>query len=783
MAQPLQATKTGFRWIFRSALLLKMITAAAVITLVTDLTLFRANPLLYTFILSGIILGFGLMIRNRFYLPFLRNLMLPGKLLLSPVVLLVLSAPAAILFIYYDLTGSESLKLLSALFTSFAAAFFLSSLVVVTLPAMASVIHLTGKEREPGGKAFSCDLVRRSLILAFILTSAMIVASLLTGFRVSVLVFLLPFSAIAMMIFDIIIVAHFRHRLARLISGPEGEAVIKSGQGSIPADEDGFINTVLVTDHYLNLVCGRLDYLTSHAGDAYAKEVIEIAARTFDPALLPALRAISSGNRFSNKVRDDASLGVTAIERYYADPVRNSDLLRLPGISEKSAVARGIMLGKAKPQEQDIIKLLGETSPEVRRTGLLAAGRYGMTMLRSEVLKALDHPETARDAYYVLREFGPDVYGDILGTAIRPGNTERLNQIILRLLSDMPLMAALPWLATFVSGGHPSVRLKAARSLCRRGWIPQGRNRQRIEDTLNETIHIVARLTAMLAEASKNRSFLITAALENERNINNELIFSLLSLLSGKRAAEIIMPRQGADVGCQPGIAAEAIAAVMKEPLRKPLRALFGNNSDSDRLAELSLYYPIRTVKERSLLSFLLGSEQNITGTWTKACALHKAALEGQGIDREQAVSYLFSHNQILQEESARAIRAINPEWYREAEPRLQEPAKGRVASVINGTIPQTAMLFEKTRFLSLCFNNIPEEKMILLASGMRYSASYDAGSLPGVISWVIPSKNGKTGLYSLPVSDIEGFVFHYSEYTDIFVKYMDTQGGMTITK
>ena len=160
MAQPLQATKTGFRWIFRSALLLKMITAAAVITLVTDLTLFRANPLLYTFILSGIILGFGLMIRNRFYLPFLRNLMLPGKLLLSPVVLLVLCAPAAILFIYYDLTGSESLKLLSALFTSFAAAFFLSSLVVVTLPAMASVIHLTGKEtsylaRAPGLPGFT----------------------------------------------------------------------------------------------------------------------------------------------------------------------------------------------------------------------------------------------------------------------------------------------------------------------------------------------------------------------------------------------------------------------------------------------------------------------------------------------------------------------------------------------------------------------------------------------------------------------------------------------------
>ena len=91
-------------------------------------------------------------------------------------------------------------------------------------------------------------------------------------------------------------------------------------------------------------------------------------------------------------------------------------------------------------------------------------------------------------------------------------------------------------------------------------------------------------------------------------------------------------------------------------------------------------------------------------------------------------------------------------------------------------------MIFEKTRFLSLCFNNIPEEKMIMLASRMHYSESYDAGSLPGVISWVVPSRNGKTGLYSLPLADIAAFVFYYSEFEDIFVNYMDSQEGVPAT-
>jgi len=144
-------------------------------------------------------------------------------------------------------------------------------------------------------------------------------------------------------------------------------------------------------------------------------------------------------------------------------------------------------------------------------------------------------------------------------------------------------------------------------------------------------------------------------------------------------------------------------------------------------------------------------------------------------------VSYLFSNSQLLQEESARAIRTMNPEWYGETEARLPETARHRIANVVTRRVPDAALLFEKTRFLSLCFSGVPEEKMILLASSMRYSESYDAGSIPGIISWVVPSHNGKSGLYSLPVSDITSFVFYYSEYTDIFVDYMDNQGGLDV--
>jgi hypothetical protein len=181
-------------------------------------------------------------------------------------------------------------------------------------------------------------------------------------------------------------------------------------------------------------------------------------------------------------------------------------------------------------------------------------------------------------------------------------------------------------------------------------------------------------------------------------------------------------------------------------------------------------------VTDGSLATMILSSDQNITGVWTKACALHKAAREGRGAAKEIVVSYLFSNSQLLQEEAAMVIRTVDRDWFTEVEGRLAEQVRNRVAGVVNNTLPEVAMIFGKTRFLSLCFNKIPEERMIMLASCMRYSESYDAGPLPGLITWIVPSDQGKSGLYSLPVSDITNFVFHYSEYTDIFADYIDKQ-------
>ncbi len=771
--------KTGYMWVFWSALTMLVITAVTILTVITGLSLFKATPLVYTAILLITFVGLGLMMQNRHYVPILRNMQFQGKLLLAPLTLLILSVPAALVYIYYDLNGKESLSLLSALFTSLAAVFFLVFMFIVTLPSMATVHHLF--KEGCGVREQACRQTARITGAILAISLRLWLVRWLTGFDASGLVLMLPLYALLVIIMGIVIAVDYRNELSLKIASVPGTVLDSNLPAGSRQPVMGFRSTLLVADHYLDLISGNLNYLTNHADGSYASEVVSTAVKTFDPALLPALKLIASGSRFGEPVMREAAGIIAVIEKYYSDPVRNSELLRFSGVSDKTAAARSIMLNRREPHVQEIVKLLSDASIEIRRTGIIAAGRYRIIELREEVMQAATYPETARDAFYVLRHFGPGQYADIIGTALRSTTSEKENLMMMSLLGMMPLSAALPYLNRFIDDGHINVRRNAATHLCQQGFVPQGKQRQRIELALNETLHIIARLIALQLEAKRNRSFILAAALAYERDVNTGFMFSLLTLLTGRSAAEVIISCSGEDTVCGAAIAAETIDTVTSGSIRRPLKALLGNHDDNDRLAELSICFPLREIKGRSVASFILASELNITGTWTKACALHRVAADGRGFDREMAVSYLFSNSQLLQEESARAIRTINPEWYGEAEKRLPETTRHRISMVVGGNVPDAALLFEKTRFLSLCFSGIPEEKILLLASSMRYSESYDAGALPGIISWVVPSHNGKSGLYSLPVSEIASFVFYYSEFTDIFVKYMDNQEGMAV--
>src|SRR5665647_389222 len=118
--------KTGYPLVLWSVLALSVITAATLLVVIADISLFETTPVLYAVSVAAATTGLALVIRNRSYLPMLKDTRLNGRLLISAMTLLTVSVPASLIYIYYDLNGKETLKLLSALFTSLACLLYTS---------------------------------------------------------------------------------------------------------------------------------------------------------------------------------------------------------------------------------------------------------------------------------------------------------------------------------------------------------------------------------------------------------------------------------------------------------------------------------------------------------------------------------------------------------------------------------------------------------------------------------------------------------------------------------
>lgn len=767
--------KTGYQWVFWLALAVSVITSATLVLVLADLSLFKEFPVLYLASLTAITGGLIIMIRKDL-IPFLSwRLRLQGKMLVTPLTLLLFSGPAALAYIYFDLTGKELFELVMVLLASLSAVFFFVTLFIFAMPGY-SVISQFYPGKKPG-LLINSELALMTSVAAVLVSIPAIVINELSGGESTGFLVALPLLALILVILNIILAAKFRNKVREGINTPADSIGATASDRSGKMSSGGLQSLILFHRDYLDLISGRLDFLSTGGDDSYASVIVRSAESTFDPALVPALTVIINGMRFSESVRRKAATALSDIETFYSDPVRNRGMLRRPGISESAASARAILVNKRVPQLSEVLKLLNDENPGIKKAGLAAAGRFGLIQLREEILQALAVPEISREAYYLLVHFGPDIYGDIIGSAVKPQGNEQVSMMVIRLLSLMQPGKALPHLTQLMLNAPVRVKTEAAGYLAAPGFDQDEMHLRKSADLVSRTVYNLARLIAFRIVAEEKQFLMLAKALQWERKTYERLLYALISLLYGSTCAEMIAANADAGTASGSEIAAELIDTAIAGTLRKQLTALLGHHTDAVRLRELSYCFPLREVTRKTLTHSILAADQNITGVWSKACALHKIAEEGHGTEREVVLSYLFSGSQLLQEEAARVIRSLNHSWFSEVEERLPEPVRQKAAALINGQLPDMAAIFEKVRFLSLCFKSIPEERIIDLAAGMSYTESYYGAPSKGLLNWIIPSDTGKTGLYSLHVDGITEFVFHYSEYTDIFVDYMEGQG------
>jgi len=767
--------KAGYIAAIWIALALSVLAIVTVFAVLFDFNIVRSSPLFFAAGLTASTLLVSLFVKKFLTLQVLRRFGIIGGLLISPALLFFTLMPVAFYYLASEETpAGASGNSMVAIAVCIAALLFFSAMAVYTLPALAIIAE--GFNRRKSKRYGISRTITGSMLSVIVISVVLEVIKTAAEFHTAGLILLLPVISLLLVLSYVFLNHEFRGDILRKLSSSEAISSVQGPMAAAKRTDGLFRSSLHFQSDYFRIISGNYAGILEEADNNYLVSIVHTALRDFDPALIPALNAIAASERFGQSLRHEAAGVVNNIEKYYSDPKRNSDILMQTGIAEKTAGARAVLLSKRVPMVSEVLRLLHDGNPDIRKIGLAAIGRFGIREMTDEVIEALSVPGTEREAYYLLQHFGPDAYKNVIGSHLKHSGSELLNLMIIRLVGSVQSRDLISALEDFVGQGTINIRLMAMHFLRENHFNPNAGQRKKLTETVMELMGNMTAIISMQMHVRKYKFFLLESALEGERGMNQKLIDSVLPFIIGPEATTLLMSQTGEKSVYSARLAAEVIETVTAEPLRGPLLALTGHRNDTERLRELSIFYPVREVSFHTLAEHILSADQNITGIWTKAITLRKVA-EGKLLaGRDLLISFLFSQSQILQEEGAMAIRCLNPGWYREVAVRIPEPARQRTEAVIEQEIPDVNMVLDKTRFLSLCFNGIPEERIVSLAARMKYSESYDAQTLPGLLTWIVPSERGKSGLYSLSFSDITDFIFHYSEYTDIFVDYIDNR-------
>lgn len=699
----------------------------------------------------------------------LKNYGLFGVLSIAPLALFVFSLPATIYFIEGGpwITVSDWSLLIIATISAIG---YFSSFVVFTLSGDQILIKAVNLKSSEAVKTLLGMGSTFLLIFLLLLLSKFLRARF--NVTQSYFYILLPFMALLIEIFARAEVKRLHYHIETKIS----DYIPSDGDSSDSNDEQHcressqIYNTLLFKKHYPYFIDGNTDYLRYKADDVFAQIVISQAARRFDLALIPALNIISDGPSFNESVRHEAAGVIYNIERYYSNPGKYVDMIVQEGVSEKAAAARKILISQRVPHTSEVIRLLRESSAELRCIGLSAVGKFRMMDLLPEVVKALASPDTEKEAFYLLNFFGAAIIKDVSGSFISTMDNESVSLLKIRLLTSLCTADQANSLADSIWDGAVRMKGIGVKYLKKANFNPGIESKDKYTSDLLDILANITRIISLEYAARQRKCFGLSSALHNQLMINVSFAFDLLSFIVGEKPSQFLKDHIRTGSWIDRKYATEVVNIAIEEPIRGPVLSLIEDNQPEKTLKKLKFYFPYKQPTDSSIVSLILNSDQNIAGTWVKACALRKVSEGRLEADTDLLISYLFSSHQILQEEAIRAIREMNPELFSRVEHRLPQQTVQLMKGIVNNKIGDVALVYDKTRFLALCFGKIPEERLFNLAKKVRFTESNDSQYLPGVITWIIPTGNGRSGIYTLGLGDITDFVFHNPEYIDLMI-------------
>jgi hypothetical protein len=533
---------------------------------------------------------------------------------------------------------------------------------------------------------------------------------------------------------------------------------------------------------YFEIITGNYSALDK-ISEQYFEKLSEQAISKKDINLLPALRKIAGNPAVETVMRQRSHEIIDALNR------------------KDIAIDEGLRLlaGTRLPQTTEILKLLRNNSIETKKLAIYIIGKFRITDLLSVVCEALNTPGLAHDAYEVLLSCREGVEDELLRFYLINSGNLKVSRIILQLLGNTCSKESTGFLFSHLWSNSRHVKEISVKSLLRCKYKPDKDEKKRLENLVFEIIGILTwNLNAeIILEKQRNTFLLEKIRLENTRV--ETFLFNILSLIYGTEIISEIRRNISENRIESTAHAMAIVSEVVSVSLKEVLTIVLDDIPLRKKVKKLSDYFPAEISGQKNLAEELINRDYNLISLWTKASTLRSISkIEGKEM-AESVTALLFSPEEIIQEESAYLIVRSSPELYHLASSRISEQVKRKLDRIVNVSFDRRGMLFEKVRFLSECFKDIPPWDLFMLAGELRFINDQEMDNSDGEEGSILWTLNKDTNIqnvqivydgainlknrlkesrelsyYQLSLASVEEYQFQYPDRSNLILGYAD---------
>jgi AAA family ATP:ADP antiporter len=509
---------------------------------------------------------------------------------------------------------------------------------------------------------------------------------------------------------------------------------------------------------YYKIITGDHSSLDKSENKWFLEHIVNQAADRHDLNLLPLLKKIIAKPGTDEVLKHKSAEVINQIEVSKGDYRKPVTLDHRETEDDKIINARKIIAGQRLPQTTEILRLLRDNNIESKRHAIYMIGKFGMKDMLSEVCACLSIPGLEADATIIIDSFGPEASTELQRFYLSTSGNLNTARTILRLLGNSDSMENTMFMFARLWSNSRQLKEAALKCLTSVGYKAGVEEMDRLNQLISEIIGMITWNISAQFCLAKNNDEALLEVIKKETNTWNAFLFDILSITYDSGSLAKIRANIESGTVESVNYALEMIDIVIDESIKAKLVSLIDAVPDEEKLKNLHQFFPGEVPKYDQLIEDILNRDYNLTSIWTKAFTLrHITALPG-GNTMESVIALLFSPEKILQEEAACLIGRTDKSLFSDVLKRIPEGQSGRIGRIVSGDLPAGEFMFEKVKFLSGLFRNIPEDELLFIAGFLKYYTNPDLKAIkeiPDSILWYINPDFSTAGVYTLFDGDL----------------------------